>query len=255
VSPRKLDALENDRWDELPDATFARALAQTVCRALKIDARPVLDLLPPVGAVALEPGNGGLNAPFHAQSGRDTSGLAGAAVRPLVLAALLLLVAAGVVYFLPVGIWSPGEPAPVAASSAAVDAAAAAPSPAEVAASAATEVAEAASDAVQAAASQPAGETVLATPPPESAGSAGAAAAAGQVQLRTSAPSWIDVRDASGQVLLSRIVQPGENVGLDGAVPIRLVIGNAAATELGFRGQPVDLAPHTRDNVARIELP
>ena len=44
VSPRKLDALENDRWDELPDATFTRALAQTVCRTLKIDARPVLEL-------------------------------------------------------------------------------------------------------------------------------------------------------------------------------------------------------------------
>ena len=28
VTPRKLDALEHDRWDELPDATFTRALAQ-----------------------------------------------------------------------------------------------------------------------------------------------------------------------------------------------------------------------------------
>ena len=28
VSPRKLDALENDRWHELPDATFVRALAR-----------------------------------------------------------------------------------------------------------------------------------------------------------------------------------------------------------------------------------
>jgi cytoskeleton protein RodZ len=40
VAPRKLDALENDRWQDLPDATFTRALAQTVCRTLKIDARP-----------------------------------------------------------------------------------------------------------------------------------------------------------------------------------------------------------------------
>ena len=30
VTPRKLDALENDRWGELPDATFTRALAQSV---------------------------------------------------------------------------------------------------------------------------------------------------------------------------------------------------------------------------------
>ncbi|MBC7941653.1 MAG: helix-turn-helix domain-containing protein, partial [Chitinophagaceae bacterium] len=48
VAPRKLDALENNRWHELPDATFTRALAQTVCRSLKIDAKQVLDLLPAV---------------------------------------------------------------------------------------------------------------------------------------------------------------------------------------------------------------
>ena len=32
VAPRKLELLEADRFDELPDATFTRALAQTVCR-------------------------------------------------------------------------------------------------------------------------------------------------------------------------------------------------------------------------------
>ena len=49
VAPRKLEALEADRYDELPDLTFTRALAQTVCRALKIDAEPVLAKLPPAG--------------------------------------------------------------------------------------------------------------------------------------------------------------------------------------------------------------
>ncbi len=34
VAPRKLELLEADRFDELPDATFTSALAQTVCRAL-----------------------------------------------------------------------------------------------------------------------------------------------------------------------------------------------------------------------------
>ena len=46
VSQRKLEALEADRFDELPDATFTRALAQTVCRQLKIDPKPVLERLP-----------------------------------------------------------------------------------------------------------------------------------------------------------------------------------------------------------------
>ena len=46
VAPRKLELLESDRFDELSCATFTRALAQTVCRSLKIDSAPVLALLP-----------------------------------------------------------------------------------------------------------------------------------------------------------------------------------------------------------------
>ena len=46
VSPAKLEALEADRLDELPDAMFARALTLAVCRQLKVDAAPVLALLP-----------------------------------------------------------------------------------------------------------------------------------------------------------------------------------------------------------------
>jgi cytoskeleton protein RodZ len=100
---------------------------------------------------------------------------------------------------------------------------------------------------------EPAGETVFSAPPPAAAGG-GEAPAARLVQLATSEASWIEVRDARDRVLLSRTVQPGERVGLDGTPPLRLTIGNAGATELSFRGQPVDLAPRTRDNVARVEL-
>lgn len=46
VSPTKLQALEEDHLDELPDAMFARALTLAVCRQLKTDAAPVLALLP-----------------------------------------------------------------------------------------------------------------------------------------------------------------------------------------------------------------
>jgi cytoskeleton protein RodZ len=46
VSPAKLNALESDCLDELPDAMFARALTLAICRQLKTDAAPVLALLP-----------------------------------------------------------------------------------------------------------------------------------------------------------------------------------------------------------------
>jgi cytoskeleton protein RodZ len=88
------------------------------------------------------------------------------------------------------------------------------------------------------------------------AGSAPAAGAPGNVlAVRTSAESWVEVQDGSGQTLLSRSVRPGESVGVEGALPLRLTIGNASATQLVFRGRPVDLTANTHDNVARLQLP
>lgn len=267
VSQRKLEALENNRHDELPDATFTRALAQTVCRTLKVDARPVLDLLPPAPAVALEPGSGSLNTPFRDRPGREEPGLA-VAMRPMVWAAAALVLAAAAVLLAPADWWQllrgGGLPTPASLPASAplvvTEPVLLAPQPASAASAAALPA--------SAAASQAMGETVFAAQNPEPAASGPVAMAAaspsaapatpaapnGLVQLRTSEASWVEVRDARGVLLLSRTVQPGESVGLDGSLPMRLVIGNAAVTQLGFRGKPVDLGPSTRDNVARVEL-
>lgn len=266
VSPRKLDALENDRWSELPDATFTRALAQTVCRTLKIDPKPVLDRLPAPAAVALQAQDSGLNAPFRERGSAASDGAALAGVRPLVWAAGLLMLAAVVVYFLPPGLFDRAAPAPAASAPVVAAPVALAPSPsvADVPAAAASVAASAVPASVGAsgatvpataasavAAPVPGGETVFSAPPP----GASAPAPVGALQISTREPSWVDVRDGRGATLLSRTVMPGERVGLDGAAPLRLTIGNAAATEVGFRGQKIDLAGRTRDNVARLELP
>ena len=268
VTPRKLDALENDRWNELPDATFTRALAQTVCRSLKIDPKPVLDLLPPAETMNLATSGGTINEPFRQAGGRDEGGWTGAAIRPLVVAALLLLLAAIAIYLVPASWWGGGQSKPPALPAVttlpvAPPASGAASAPAPSVASATEEPASAPTGTTAEAAR---GETVFAAPggavapaAPSSAAIPGAdavaAAPSGVLQLRVSDASWIEVRDAGGRALLSRTVQPGEAVGLDGAMPLRLVIGNAPATTLSFRGRAIDLAPHTRDSVARLELP
>jgi len=74
------------------------------------------------------------------------------------------------------------------------------------------------------------------------------------LQVVASADSWVEVVDAHGRTLLSRTVVAGESVGLDGAMPMHLKIGNAAGTHLKLRGDNVDLTPWTRDNVARLEV-
>ena len=57
-----------------------------------------------------------------------------------------------------------------------------------------------------------------------------------------------------GRVLVSRNLEAGESLGLDGLAPLQLVVGNAAATRVSYKGKPVDLEPRARDNVARFEL-
>lgn len=261
VSPRKLEALEADRHGELPDMTFTRALALAVCRALKIDAEPVLAKLPQAGGLSkLSQVGGGLNAPFREAPGSRDPGEFTLLRRPVFWATLVVLLGAVALAFLPerwmpwrgsaggpVGKLSPASPVSVASVPAAV------PAPIVVPAASAETGVDAASSVMAPASSLV--ETVHSMPPPAPGAVATAAdAPAGALSVRTSGESWVEVQDGRGQMLLSRTVQPGEVVGLDGALPLRLTIGNAAATQVVFRGQPVDLVASTRDNVARLQL-
>jgi cytoskeleton protein RodZ len=101
----------------------------------------------------------------------------------------------------------------------------------------------------------PVSETVHSAPmDTASAGASAPLAAAGAVVLRTTGESWIEVRDAAGAVLLSRTVLPGEVIGLDGAMPMRMKVGIANVTQVTVRGEPFSLAPFTRGNVANAVL-
>jgi cytoskeleton protein RodZ len=67
--------------------------------------------------------------------------------------------------------------------------------------------------------------------------------------------SWTEVKDGNGRVLASRMNSGGTAQSLTGTPPFELVIGNAADVSVTYNGKPVDLAPHTRQNVARFTLP
>ena len=253
VAPRKLELLEADRHDELPDPSFTRALAQAVCRALKIDPAPVLALLPQPGARPLEAVGKGINRPFRDRGTRAPASDRPLWMRPALWLPLMVIVIAAVLYLLPSRmVPTLGEPAGSASGVASAPAAprvvrepvssnmAPVPVDAGPAASGVASVVAAAS-APMAAAEAPTPVDVP-TPPPST------------LQLRTTQASWIEVQDAGGRLLISRVVEPGDTVDLDGSLPLRLRIGNATATQVTFRGQAVELARHTRENIARLEL-
>ena len=250
VSQRKLELLESDQFDQLPDATFTRALAQTVCRTLKVDAAPVLALMPPPRGHRLEEISEGLNMPFRERPGRLVPGEWVVFSSPLLWIAALLVLAALVVYFMPAS-WVPAARERLAAETRA-----AVPTVVSEAASAivaAAPVAAASSAAVETAV-VPAAEPAASSSVAEVPASAFEAAAAGVLQVHANERSWVEVTDARGRSLISRVVEVGEDVGLDGVMPLKVRIGNAGATKVVFRGQPLELGAFVRDNVARFEL-
>lgn len=60
----KLQALESEDWSTLSDPNLARALAMTVCRALKVDSSPIMSRMPAAVAISLGGGREPLNQPF-----------------------------------------------------------------------------------------------------------------------------------------------------------------------------------------------
>jgi cytoskeleton protein RodZ len=251
VVPRKLELLESDQLDQLPDPTFTRALAQTVCRTLKIDPVPILALLPPPRGHRLEQVSEGLNTPFRERPGRLVPKEWASVAMPALVLAALLVIAAVVIYLMPVGSLQIPKLGTHAASEPVAAASASAVTETIVMPQTAASGTSATLDGAQAVPIVPIETSGAATDVPEAASGP---MAAGVLQLRPSEASWVEVLDARGKPLIARLVQPGESVGLDGVMPFKVKIGNANATQVMFRGQPLELGPFTRDNMAKLEL-
>lgn len=72
VPVAKLQALEADDWQALPDAVFTRSVALSICKALQIDAAPVMALLPKSAATQKFTAPGpGINEPFRDKAVRS----------------------------------------------------------------------------------------------------------------------------------------------------------------------------------------
>ncbi|MDB5749666.1 MAG: hypothetical protein JWP65_87, partial [Ramlibacter sp.] len=101
VPVRKLEALEEDRYDLLPDAVFARALAASVCRTLRIDPVPVLQRLPQTAHPRLAQDRDGINTPFRPTGDAPRGGWFDQISRPVLVTVVGLLLGAVVLVFLP----------------------------------------------------------------------------------------------------------------------------------------------------------
>ena len=262
VPVKKLEALEADRFDLLPDAVFVRALASSVCRNLKIDPVPVLSRLPHQDVPRLGASERGINAPFHAAGEHRPLSVPVALKQHVVMVVLLLLVAALVVLLFPE--WQaevPPEDVAVPSESVLIVPSAQNTVPDSPAAPL---VAEPVAPAAMVVASAPAAAVVsspVATPAPVAVSEAKPASAPSlapivgqQVVFRVKGPSWVEVTDAKGVVLMRRNLVQGDAAGISGALPLSVVVGRADVTDVEVKGKPFSLAAFAKDNVARFEV-
>ena len=275
VPVKKLEALEADRLDLLPDAVFARALAGTVCRMLKVDPAPILAAFPQSPAQRAHADSRSSKPTFRPTGHNAQKSLMEKLSRPFILLGFAFAVGALVLMFYPSleqllseirrgadASSAPASPTPtpsektsLKAGAAIEDGAVKLVNSAPVGTStvgtdgslAVPGVAVATSVPVQLPGAPPTPE--LTTPAAQTATDS-----ADTLMLTARGSSWVEVTDAKRVVLLRKTMATGESQSLGGTLPLTVTVGRANALGVQVRGKSLDLSPFTKDNVARFEV-
>lgn len=258
VPTQKLAALEADNIEALPDPVFARALAASVCRALRIDPAPVLERLPGAPRALLAEADRSMSGNIRHQAQRNSvrAGVTGRPSRPLLAAVGLLLVGALVLFFLPQSATEQISSAWTrltggdSASSAVGESGRAADGMVVEATQSAPVAAVAPTPPVS-----PVVETPV-TPPPAEAAPVAAAPSTDTLVFKARGESWIRVTGTGGRTVFERTLKEGETASVPQAdLPLAVTVGRASVIDVQVQGKALDLAPITRSGgVARFEV-
>ncbi len=275
LHPRQVRALEEDDFGLLPGRTFVRGFVRNYARLVHLDAEALVAALPvgeptsPLERLTYSPSSRPMGE-IPIESPRRGGGVARWLI-PLLLLAIVGV--AGYYEFTRARLSRPAvsdgvmpPPPPMPAAPAAGPAVTTLPNPLDAAKGeaaapgvAGNAAAGAAPPPASPAATEPAAPVASAAAPPgndSTVAPAGATTAAAEPALVLSftGASWVQVKDATGTVVASQTATPGVKLPVAGRPPFDLVIGNADHVRAEFRGKPVDLAPYTRSNVARLTL-
>lgn len=75
-----------------------------------------------------------------------------------------------------------------------------------------------------------------------------------EVRLVFEVESWVEIRDRNDQTIFSQLNQPGTARRISGVPPLSIVVGNAQGVKMTYAGRDIDLARHTKIDVARLKL-
>lgn len=262
---RRIEAMEKERWDELPDGPYLRGFLKNIARALNLDAATLIDRVDESLMRARNPDSilvapGSTHATLPRRSGPAEGRYSG---RSLVAGALVFALIAALIAWSGTESfdrsmatakgWLDGQRASVAGST-----------PVGANAAPKTVAPQTTSESIQlppiGAMTQPGSlipsdASPLAVAPPGTPNRVPAAPAGNvAMQFHFSEDAWVEVRGGDGKLLLSQLNAAGSDQSIEGEAPFSVVVGNAKAVSLIYRGRPVDLAPYIQDQVARFTL-
>lgn len=254
VPVKKLEALEAGRYEELPDMTFARALASSACRQLKIDPAPVLEQIPSGRTPMLGDSSHSINAPFRSARGSLSLQPSEWLRRPAVLVAGALVMAAVALMYMP-----DLRPMVDAVSGAVTRLSDITVAPTSDSKTATTELAPPPPVVAPAIPDEP----VVLTPSTEvvaqnveatATAPAAEAGSAGLLSIKANGDSWVEVVDGRGASQVQRMLKTGDVLSFSTSPPYSVVLGRAEAVEVTVRGQAFDVMPYARNSVARFQV-
>jgi cytoskeleton protein RodZ len=253
-APRQLEALEQERFDALPGATFARGMVRSYARLLKIDPEP---LLARISGRCEVPDANRLAARYHQPVPFSDAGRRSTFVYLGMTLGVLVLVGAVAWQWHQERNTAQIAKAPKRTTTAAAPPAAKAP-PRE-ATPRPTQVipAQPAAVFVPIVPEKPKPVPLLAEKPEKADKPEKPKVVSGAHRLvvRTDGEAWIEIRDSSDRMLVSSLNPPGSERVVRGKPPYSLVIGNASNVRVTYDDKLIDLAPHTRQDVARLTIP
>jgi cytoskeleton protein RodZ len=292
INEKQLEAIESGDVGRLPPETFAKAFIKSYCKALKMDPAPIImsfgfsesSAKPKVARPGQ--GEGARAEPFEPKMPSSSKRLSSlnfdrkSGKKSLSYGIVLAALAIMAVFYIPVfmanqeaetvdaEVIEPNEaPATAIVTDTPVDAQAEAPADGSVALpldgtpgttgdtpifpalqqpSAVEPAAPAAAPVAPPAAATPSAESQPVAPSP--------VAGQGVLKFNFQEQSWVTVRDANDQVLISQLNDSGSSLEVRGQGPFKLIVGNAKAVTVSSNGKPVDLSTSIRGEVARVTV-
>ena len=258
LSVGQVEALEAGRYQDLPGAIFVRGFIRNYAKLVRLDAEELLqgvaDSVPQAMPRAEMPPSP--NIPFPTGTTRRWPRLTAGAV-VVVVALLAVYEFAG--NESPQTVASPAEDAsPAEARPARKSAPVQSPSPAAAARPGAPgNPPEATAPIARHAVPVAPATSAAPAPTQETAPQAQERVLTGEereVRFVFDEESWVEVRDRNDTVIFYQLNAAGTTRRVSGLPPLTIVVGNAHGVRMTYAGQPVDLARHTKIDVARLTL-